>query len=559
MKKTLTVNLNSIVFHIDDDAYEMLQRYLHEIADHFQSEDEKKEIMADIEARIAELFTEKLQKNKNVVTLSDVEEIIEVMGKPSQYTDEEEEAPKIHKDDKKQQNSRRFYRDPEISILGGIAGGLAAYFNLDVTWIRIILVLLVFLGVGFIIPIYIVVWFVAPAAVTASQRLEMQGEDVTVENIKTEINNVKNYVESDKFRNSASSFGQKVGDILRIIFKIIFGFVGGILGLVGIIVVGALILALFIVIFEPSIIHGFGLNGVTSWGLFSPEKLILLIISLIFLIGGPIFILIYWAIHLISGRHSSNHTISWVILILWFAGLFMFFSIGGKALVDKHSYNGNPFSFTWVDDDKPLVDEVRSVEPFNSIEIAGNFELTLKEDSVQNVVVSSPEEFNSKIITKVENGVLHIYSEHILINRTLKIAISSDSLRNVIAKGACEIKTDNQLTAKDFSLELLGASEANLDVKIAGVFNLDAKGASKVDLKGTCQTIKVNGLGASEIEATELVAKNADVHINGASHANVYATESLNAEAKGASDIDCKGHPKKVIKSDHVSSTIHVE
>ena len=62
MKKTLTVNLNSIVFHIDDDAYDMLQRYLHEIADHFQSEDEKKEIMADIEARIAELFTEKTTK-----------------------------------------------------------------------------------------------------------------------------------------------------------------------------------------------------------------------------------------------------------------------------------------------------------------------------------------------------------------------------------------------------------------------------------------------------------------------------------------------------------------
>ena len=232
MKKTLTVNLNSIVFHIDDDAYDMLQRYLHEIADHFQSEDEKKEIMADIEARIAELFTEKLQKNKNVVTLSDVEEIIEIMGKPSQYTDDEEEAPKAQKDDKKQQKSRRFYRDPENSILGGIAGGLAAYFNIDVTWIRIILVLLVFLGVGFIIPIYIVVWFVAPAAVTASQRLEMQGEDVTVENIKTEINNVKNYMDSEKFKSSASTFGERVLEILRWFFKIIFGFVGALMGFI---------------------------------------------------------------------------------------------------------------------------------------------------------------------------------------------------------------------------------------------------------------------------------------------------------------------------------------
>lgn len=156
MKKTLTVNLNNIVFHIDDDAYDMLQTYLSEIADHFQSEDERKEIMNDIEARIAELFTEKLQKNKNVINLTDVQEVIEIMGKPSQYADEDEETEKP-KSEKKQHKSRRFYRDPENAILGGIAGGLAAYFGWDVTLIRILLVVLVFLGMGFIIPVYIVV------------------------------------------------------------------------------------------------------------------------------------------------------------------------------------------------------------------------------------------------------------------------------------------------------------------------------------------------------------------------------------------------------------------
>lgn len=89
MKKTLTVNLNNIVFHIDDDAYEMLQTYLADVARHL-SEDEKKEVMNDIEARVAELFTERLQRNKNVVNIEDVEEIIKILGKPSQYADEDE-------------------------------------------------------------------------------------------------------------------------------------------------------------------------------------------------------------------------------------------------------------------------------------------------------------------------------------------------------------------------------------------------------------------------------------------------------------------------------------
>ena len=562
MKKTLTVNLNNIVFHIDDDAYEMLQQYLHEIADHFESDEEKKEIMADIEARIAELFTEKLQKTKNVVNLIDVQEIIEIMGKPSQYTGEEEEEPqKSSKSEKKQNNSRRYYRDPDNAILGGIAGGLAAYFNIDVTWIRIILVLLVFLGVGFIIPIYIVVWFVAPAAITASQRLEMQGEDVTVENIKTEINNVKNYMESEKFRTSASSVGQKVGDVLKIIFKILFGIIGAIIGLTGIIVIGALIFAIFMLIFEPNIFNGFAPDFISNWAVFSVDKLILLIISIILLIGCPIFLIVYWVTRITSGHQPvhANRTASWVVLLLWFAGLFMFFSIGPKSFLHFQGRNGHNYSFNWSDDNKPYADEVRKCEPFHAVDISGNIELTLIKDSTQKVTVSSPNDFISKVETKVENGVLYIYSNGILINRSIKVTISGDSIRSMVAKGACKICSDYELVTPDFNVELLGASEANLKIKVAGLFNLDTKGASKVNLKGSCETLKVNGVGASEIEASDFIAQNANIQVSGATHANVFASEILNAEALGASDIDCKGHPKSVKKSEHISSSINVE
>jgi phage shock protein PspC (stress-responsive transcriptional regulator) len=562
MKKTLTVNLNNIVFHIDDDAYEMLQTYLHEIADHFQSDDEKNEIMNDIEARIAELFNEKLQKNKNVVNLTDVEEIIEIMGKPSQYADEDEE-PKSPKTNKKQQQqkSRRFYRDPENAILGGIAGGLAAYLNIDVTWIRIFLVLLVFLGVGFIIPIYIVVWFVAPAALTASQRLEMQGEDVTVESIKTEINNVKNYMESESFKQSATTVGEKIQDALKWFFKIVFGFIGAVLGLVGVVLVGALILLLFFLIFEPTVINGFAPDIITNWAVLSPEKMVMLIISLILVIGCPIFLLIYWAVRLVSGRHETPRTASWVVLILWIAGMFMFYSVGANTLIRFHHLDGHPYAIAWNDDNKPFEDEVRKCDPFKAIEVSGNIELTVKQDSVQEVRVSFSKEYLSKIKTNVENGVLHIYSDEIFLfqNKSIKVYVSSDSIKSLIAKGACKIEGGSKLVSPDFSLELLGASQANLDVNVKGLFKVDVKGASKVDVKGNCSIIKANGVGASEINATELKASQAEVYVAGASHANVFASESINAEAYGASEIDCKGTPKTVKKSDGGASSIHIE
>jgi len=559
MKKTLTVNLNNIVFHIDDDAYEMLQTYLFEIADHFKSDEERKEIMNDIEARIAELFNEKLQRNKNVINLTDVEEIIEIMGKPSQYTGDEEETVTPPKTDKKQQKSRRFYRDPDNAVLGGISGGLAAYLNLDVTLIRIILVILVFLGVGFIIPIYIVVWFVAPAAVTASQRLEMQGEDVTVENIKTEVNNVKNYMESEKFKQSAQGAGERILDVFRVIFKILFGFVGVILGIAGIVVIGALILALVLSIFAPAALNGFAPDLITNWSVVTPEKMVLLIISLILLIGSPIFLLIYWATHMVSGRRNTSHSASWVVLILWLAGLFMFYSIGANTLFYIHHHDGHQFSINWSDDDKPFGNEVRKLGAFHSVDVAGNIELTLKKDSVREVTISSPNDFFSKVITKVENGVLYIYTDGIFLNRTIKVTVSSDSVKSLTAKGACKITSENQLVTPEFSIELLGASNAELDLKTTGQVTLDTKGASKVDLKGSCKTLKLTGEGASDIEAEDLIAKDVFINLSGATHADIFASESLNAEAYGASHINCKGHPKNIKKSDNIGSSIDVE
>lgn len=558
MKKTLTVNLNNVVFHIDDDAYEMLQTYLHEIADHFQSEDEKKEIMNDIEARIAELFTEKLQKNKNVVNVTDVQEVIEVMGKPSQYADEDEE-PKTLNADKKSQKSRRFYRDPESAILGGIAAGLAAYFNIDVTLIRIVLVALAFITSGTAVLIYILVWFVAPQAISASQRLEMQGEDVTVESIKTELNNAKNYVESEKFKQSATTVGEKFLDILRVFLKVIFGFVGAIVGIVGVVLVGALILLLFFIVFEPAVLNNFAPDLVSNWSIITPEKMVLLIISLVLLVGCPIFMVIYWAIHIISGQRNSSKTASWVVLILWLAGMFMFYSIGANTFIHLHQRDGHPFSINWSDRDTPLKDEVRSCEPFNSIDISGNIELLLTNDSSQQITISAQEDYLPKIITKVENGVLHIYADHIFMNRSIKVKVSSDSIRSIKANGACEIKTESQLITPDFKLELTGASQANMDINVTGTCELDLTGASQANLTGNCENLKVDGTGACQIEADELIAKKANVKVTGASHAVVYATEKLDANASGASEIECKGSPKSVNKSTNVGSEINVE
>jgi phage shock protein PspC (stress-responsive transcriptional regulator) len=201
MKKTFTINISGTVFHIEEDAYEVLQKYMSNLKQHFGTSDEGKEITTDIEARIAEIFTEKKTDEKNVVTLDWVNQVIEIMGTSEDFSEEESEDEPLRGQTKRK---RRLYRDPEQSVLGGVCSGLAAYFNMDLAVLRIIVVLSFFLTSGGAILAYVILWIAVPKAVNTSQRLEMRGQEVTVKNIekfiKDEMNSVKESY--NKFRKS---------------------------------------------------------------------------------------------------------------------------------------------------------------------------------------------------------------------------------------------------------------------------------------------------------------------------------------------------------------------
>src|SRR5690554_923736 len=171
MKRTFTINLNSTVYHIDNDAYELLKQYLHDVEERLSPE-ERKEVMTDIESRIAELFSEKLQKGKGVINIDDVEEIIKILGKPNQYEDEDYSSTEEPSSKQKSKRRRKYYRDRDNAALGGVASGLAIYLGWEVVPIRLILVLLLFLGWGTLIPIYLVIWLLVPEAKTIAQKLE---------------------------------------------------------------------------------------------------------------------------------------------------------------------------------------------------------------------------------------------------------------------------------------------------------------------------------------------------------------------------------------------------
>ncbi len=176
MKITANVNLAGLIFTIDEDALLKLQNYLNAIERYFGAKEEREEIIADIEARIAELFQTQLNKSKEVISMIEVDQVIETLGMPEQFMGDEEvteETITPHTTKK----PHKMYRDPDNRILGGVCTGLGEYLNIDPVILRVLFVIFAFVGFGGGI-VYIALWIILPPAVSVSDKFEMKGYKV---------------------------------------------------------------------------------------------------------------------------------------------------------------------------------------------------------------------------------------------------------------------------------------------------------------------------------------------------------------------------------------------
>ena len=445
MKKTISINIGGVVFHIEEDGYEKLRDYLGSVQRYFSSFADSKEILSDIEGRIAERFIAKQKaESKQVISLNDVDELIAAMGtvadfeaidqaedllteplqaasgrpqpEPSKipYTDPprtevfppkdtfagEESAPRrlyrdlrrkliggvasgiahyftvdplwvrlaflffviglpagsgmIGGDDsfagslsgitvliyiamwiafpgsnalEEDKSIKKFYRDPDRKVVGGVAAGVASYFGVDIGVVRFVWVLSVFLfGTGFLI--YIVLWIISPSANTLTEKMEMQGEPITLSNIETNIKRGLNLEESPAtgesgltrlllfpFRAIAviiSGLGKLlkgVGPILRIL-------IGAVL-----VIVGAV--ALFSLVVGGSV--GMSVRDMVPFSDIPPLLMLheapsTLLFSLALLVGIPFAVILLLGLTLIANRRVASGTVWLTLLGLWIVG-----------------------------------------------------------------------------------------------------------------------------------------------------------------------------------------------------------------------------------------------
>jgi len=352
MNKVVSINLGGIPFTLDEDAFVHLQNYLDAIHRHFKKNEGYREITHDIEARLAELFQERLDR-RSIVNLNDVEEAIAIMGKPEDFGAEPMEETSSERAESSSSSGfrtgKRLFRNPDDEVVGGVCSGISAYFGIqDPIWIRLLFVVLTLSG-AFGIPIYLVLWILMPEAKTASDKLAMRGEPANVSNIgrviQEEVNSFSEEMSkfSKDWQKKPSGKGQSsLGLGLRRVVQ----FAGTVLVALGhfLVQVGRPLLILVGVVLMLSLAFAWAgtvIGFFTAWPtlqILNPGlglSNVLLPINLLFLVGIPLVGLILLIARIVFRTRISK---------AWNTGLAVFWGLNLVSLFALGSMLGRHFS-----------------------------------------------------------------------------------------------------------------------------------------------------------------------------------------------------------------------
>lgn len=331
MKKTININLGGQPFIIDEPAFDMLHHYFESLKQKFANENEQKEIIADIESRIAELFTQRLGKTRAVVGEEDVVYVTTVMGRPEDIAGESDTGSSAS-DAKKPAASttaplsgkveKKLFRDPDNKKVGGVISGLCYYFGWgDPTWIRIALVgvlaISIFLKIGLGFPlavIYLILLIVVPEATTSAEKLQMRGEPVTIQNIEKEVreamntagNSMTNLLRDDKVRTGLTTATRAFAKIF-LIFVLLF-------------CIGSLVV-LAMVCLGLSIFSTASLADLTNLFVSSRHMITMFNVGLFLAVGVPLISIMYDSIRYLTDSSAKNPILKRVLWAGWFIGL----------------------------------------------------------------------------------------------------------------------------------------------------------------------------------------------------------------------------------------------
>lgn len=463
MNKTLTINLANSIFNIDENAYQALQRYLEAVKKYLTGTQGNEEILADVEARISELFSEKLTTEKQVIILQDVEQIIQVMGQPEDYSIDEDifdETPKSNT--KTSTRVKKLYRDGDQKLMGGVCSGIGHYLSIDPLWIRLLFIVFLF-GGGFSVITYIILWAIVPEASTTAQKLDMQGEAANLSNIEKKIkegfDSVADTVKNADYKgvenavkDGGNSFVKALGDFIGVIFSTIgkiistvFNLFGKFIGLLLILIGSATLLGLFFGLFTVGILDLSNLSGVQFFPLVNASELPIWLLSiLLFLaIGIPFYGLLYVGLTVITKNLKKMGNITKVSLFsIWFVSVGCLIFYGIKQ-ANSFSVRGNQ------------IEQISLIDG-NSTGIQVPDTLYLKAKSSEHFEYLNHNYFDGITMSYDTNGNEVLYSKRVSVNikNTVDNSVSIKTYKS--ANGYSYEEAKNRASALLYNMEQIG-------------------------------------------------------------------------------------------------------
>jgi len=421
MNKTVNINLGGMIFHIDENAYLKLQNYLNAVRRSFAGASGEDEIVSDIESRIAELFSQKLQHDKQVVSNKEIDEVIEVMGQPEDYMVDEdifEDEPRASRTNNTRSN-RKFYRDIDNKYIGGVSSGLGHYFGIDALWVRLLWIVLVFtFGTG--ILFYILLWILIPEAHTTAEKIAMTGDPVNISNIekkiKEELDNATDFVKNvdyqkygNKTQSGISSFFDAIGSIFMTLFKVFGKFIGVILLLAG----TATVIGSMIGMFTMSSFDFFNLDITNQLDLYDYAPVWpVWVVSILgfFAVAIPFFFVAYLGLKiLVSNLKSIGSIAKFSLLGVWLLSVITLAVFGLKTAVKQK------------ESDHVFIKEELAVTAQDTLKIVMN---------ANELYSSSLRRSDNEKFVYDENNTQHIFSQDVrLIVKSTKDSIGSIRVR----------------------------------------------------------------------------------------------------------------------------------
>lgn len=323
MEQTVNVNIGGIAFILNNIAYNKLDAYLEALNNHYKNKPEGKEIIEDIESRIAELLLEKYEKD-DVVGVDRIEEIIAIMGQPSDYYFSDEESDEKNDKTNNKENAtfsssprqieKKMFRNPEDKKIAGVCGGFARYFNIDTSWLRIGFVVSFILScvirIGWLpILLYVICWISIPIAKTVLQKCQMSGVDPGIVGVEQ--------MYSSPIKSSSSALGGIIAIGAGIIMILLA--LGGVLGGWNVLINGI----------EFGSITPLSISKYLS---ISPTLTTLFIILSFLAWFIPCLLLLYLGIKITFGFKSPRFHIGRIMLIVWFLILIGLVLLGAKGI-----------------------------------------------------------------------------------------------------------------------------------------------------------------------------------------------------------------------------------